>query len=209
MDDFMLDCGNIVDVSPIIDDVFKKNLEKRILILNQYINEDLIEKYVISIWQWNLEDVKIPPANRKPILLIINTVGGDVYPGLALTDIMLQSETPIYTLGMGLVASMGYTIYLAGKKRYSFQNTTYLQHDGAITLANSAGKAKDAMMHFEQLAERDRNYILSRTTMPTEIYEKNKEREFYMDSEIAKSYGVVHEIIGLDITLKDLLSYFV
>ena len=62
------------------------------------------------------------------------------------------------------------------------------------------------MAFFDDMDERIKQYVLERTDMDEKTYDKNENRELYMYADKAKEYGVVHKIIGEDITLKQILK---
>lgn len=66
---------------------------------------------------------------RKPIQLFISSCGGSVYDGLALVDVIKQSNTPVHTISIGSSMSMGLWVYLAGHKRFVGENSTLMYHD--------------------------------------------------------------------------------
>lgn len=68
--------------------------------------------------------------NYNKIQLIINTPGGDLPAAFALCDVMQGSKIPIYTIGLGLIASAGLLIFMAGKRghRNVTTNTMLLSH---------------------------------------------------------------------------------
>lgn len=205
---------DIIDLSSIINDdeagIYDKLsagfLQKRILIFNQDVTAMVIDDAISWILQWNIEDVLIPKKERVPITIFIHSYGGDMYAAGPMMDIIRSSETPIRVVGLGLIASAAYLIYLAADERYAFNNSIFLQHDGEIDLSNSSGKAKDTMEFFDGMNERTKQFVLERTTMDEDTYDRNVNREFYMYSDKAQEYGVVHKIIGKDITLKQLLK---
>jgi len=88
--------------------------------------------------QWimnhNLADNRLPQ-----LTLIINSPGGDVHAAFALIDTMKASTIPIKTVGLGLIASCGFLIFIAGKKgsRILTPNTSILSHQYSW---GSAGK---------------------------------------------------------------------
>src|SRR6056300_271875 len=88
--------------------------------------------------QWimnhNLADTRLPK-----LTLIINSPGGDVHAAFALIDTMKASTIPIKTVGLGLIASCGFLIFIAGKKgsRILTPNTSILSHQYSW---GSAGK---------------------------------------------------------------------
>ena len=88
--------------------------------------------------QWimnhNLADTRLPQ-----LTIIINSPGGDVHAAFALIDTMKASTIPIKTVGLGLIASCGFLIFIAGKKgsRILTPNTSILSHQYSW---GSAGK---------------------------------------------------------------------
>jgi ATP-dependent Clp protease protease subunit len=82
----------------------------------------------------NLADTRLPK-----LTLIINSPGGDVHAAFALIDTMKASSIPIKTVGLGLIASCGFLIFIAGTKgsRILTPNTSILSHQYSW---GSAGK---------------------------------------------------------------------
>lgn len=66
----------------------------------------------------------------KQIKMIINSEGGDLTSCFALIDTMKGSKVPIYTYGLGQIASCGLLTFIAGRKgnRYITKNTSILSH---------------------------------------------------------------------------------
>ena len=207
MDTCIVDLSSIIngDDNVIFDKLYASFLQNRILIFNQDVDFRIIEDAVAWIIQWNIEDLCLSKKDRKPITIFIHSWGGDPLSANSLVDTIQTSETPIRVVGLGFIASAAYLIYLSADERYAFKNSVFLQHDGEINLENSSGKAKDTMAFFDEMNEHIKQYILDRTTMDEKVYNKNEGREFYMYAEEAKEYGIVHKIIGKDISLKQIL----
>lgn len=189
------------------EEIIKENLEKRILVLNDEINETVLENYILYILKWNREDKEagIPVTSRKVITIYINSPGGSSMDGFSMVDVMLQSITPIRTICFGLAASMGYHIMLAGKERISFKNSIMLQHDGEVAVQNSTSKARDTMNFFENMERRTKQYVLERTHMTEEFYDKIYDQEYWMYADEAKELGCIDKIIGEDISFDEIL----
>lgn len=188
-----------------MSEILKDCIDHRVLVLNQEIDDAVIDNYMLYIMKWNREDKNIPVEKRNPIYLYINSVGGDIWSGFALLDAILSSETKVIGVGMGLVASMAYYIYIACHERYAFKNTVLLQHDGVTTVSNTSSKAKDAMKFFDTMNEQVREFVISHTKISVEFYESIYEKEYYMYAAEAKSLGCVDKIIGVDCNLSDIL----
>ena len=189
--------------------IMRENYDNRTLILNCGINEEVIEYYVMYILKWNREDAGLSDEARKDpkrvITIVINSPGGSMMDAWSLIDACLASKTPIRTIGMGMVASAGYKIFLAGDERYAFSHTSFLMHDGETSIENSSSKAKQTMKFFDSMDERSKRYVLEQTNMTEEFYDSIWEQEFWFWPDQGKELGVVHKIIGEDCELEDLL----
>lgn len=188
----------------VYDDLMKYYTDRRVLIINKDIDNSVIESYAIRILRWNDEDKNTLPEKRHPITLLIHSCGGDLFSTLFLIDIIKQSKTPICTVGMGLVASAAYYIYINGHKRLAFENTVFLQHDGTISIADSNSKVKDFMAFNDLMEERIKESILTQTKIDADFYDKTFDKEYYFFANKGKELGVVDKIIGQDIELVDI-----
>lgn len=190
----------------ILDDKFYlEDLSQRKLYINTEIDECIIDDIVYQILRFNSEDKGKPVEERKPILLYISSRGGSVIDGYALIDTILNSKTPVYTINLSYCYSMGLLIFLAGTKRFATSNATFLLHDGQNFLYNSSAKLKDAMLFEEQRENRIKEYVLSRSKLTCEKYDKNYRVELYMFANKAKEIGFVDSIVGEDCTIDEVI----
>ncbi len=180
-------------------DVFvREDLKNRVLLINEQITDLVVDEQVMCILRWNMEDRDLPIDKRKPITIYINSEGGSSFDGQALIDVILASKTKIKTVGIGMVASMAYLIYLAGDERIAFSNTCFLQHEGETTVGGVTSKARDTMEFFDDMEERTKNFILSRTSITDEKYDAVYKKEWWMYAQEAKKYNIVDKVIGED-----------
>ena len=96
-----------------------------VYILMEEINMESCRNCIQWIMNHNLADTRLPK-----LTLIINSPGGDVHAAFALIDTMKASSIPIKTVGLGLIASCGFLIFIAGTKgsRILTPNTSILSH---------------------------------------------------------------------------------
>ena len=180
-------------------------LDNRVLVFNRGVDESLVEDMILYILKWNREDIDIPVEKRRPITLLIHSLGGDVFASNALVNVLLSSKTPTRSVALGLVASAAYDIYLACEERIAFSTSIFLQHDGGLELSTSSKKMKEIVDFFlKAMAQRDKDLILSRTNMEEEFYDNIYGEEFYFYADKAKELGVVHKIIGEDIEIGEI-----
>lgn len=133
--------------------------------------------------------------------------GGDVYSGYGLISAMQDSITPIYTINQGMCASMAFLIFLAGSKRYSMRNSTFLMHDGSNgAFIESASKLRDRIEYETgQLEQLTKKFVLEHTTIDDKFYDEKYRVEWYMLPEEAKSHRICDYIIGKDCTLDEII----
>lgn len=188
-----------------IDEVYEENLKQRKIILNQQIDENVVETVTMQILKWNTEDIGSSVKERIPIKLYINSVGGDVFNGLNLCDVIKNSVTPVYGIVMGYAYSMGGVIFLSTHKKYMFESSSLLIHDGNTSLSGSAGKVKDLQKFYEKVDGRLKNIIVGNSKMTSEEYDENYDRELYLLADECKEKGICDYIIGQDCSIEEIL----
>lgn len=189
-----------------VDEYFYlQEVKQRKLYLVDDIDQNTIDGIIRFIILYNSVDKGVPRLERKPIVLYISSCGGDVDAGFALIDAIEASKTPVVTVNIGRAYSMGFLTMLAGHERYATKNAKFLLHDGTNVVWDSGAKAQDRMKFDERVEKRIREYVLSRTSITREDYEKNYRVEWYMFAEEAQNKGVIHYIIGQDADIDEVV----
>ena len=102
--------------------------ENGVLHMDKEFNQDNCMPLVKMIMEYNLM-----PTDKAPeiIHLYINSPGGYVDSCMHLIDVIKQSRIPVYTYGMGSIASCGVMLMMSGVKghRYLTQNTAVMSHE--------------------------------------------------------------------------------
>jgi ATP-dependent Clp protease protease subunit len=182
-------------VPPFIDYAYWSNLQNRKIIFNDEVNVHVVERIMMQILRFNEEDKDIPAEQRKPIEIYIHSGGGDVFTGLSLLSIIEKSITPVHTYVLGIAGSMAGLIYMAGHRRFAYENSIILIHDGSLSLQSSSKKAKQIMEFYDEVDSVIKRFILKQTKITEEIYEEKCTEEFFMFAPKAKELGIVDEII--------------
>lgn len=182
-------------------------LKERRLYINSEIDDAVIDTIVFHIMNYNREDKGIDAKDRKPIILYINSPGGSVYSGYALISTMQCSKTPIYTVNQRMCASMAFLIFLAGSKRFSMCNSTFLMHDGSNGIGfESASKLRDRIEYETgQLEQHTKQFVLSRTSIDDKFYDDKYRVEWYMLPHEAKEHSICDYIVGEDCDLDEII----
>jgi ATP-dependent Clp protease, protease subunit len=171
-----------------------KFLEQRKIIISSSINQRVAEKVIKLLFYLDSVD------NKKPIIVIINSPGGDVFSGFAIFDIMRAIQAPVITLVAGFAASMGSIIMLGAKKgkRYATANSKILIHQPLIA-GVFEGRATDIEIQADEIQEtKDRiiNLYVEETGKNRERIAEDIEVDCWMTAEKAKEYGLIDKIIS-------------
>lgn len=204
--DIEVDLGKLLTDGRAIEEIFYlKDLQQRKLFLTEDINQYSVADIVKHIMQLNKEDYGLEPEKRQPILLYLNSDGGEVDPGFELIDVICNSKTPVYTINLGYQYSMGFLIGLAGHKRFATPNAKFLMHDGSNLAYNSGAKVQDQMEFQRRVERRIKQYILSKSKLTAEEYDSKFRVEWYLFADEAKEKGFVDFIIGQDCDIDDVI----
>lgn len=135
--------------------------------------------------------------HNKEIKLYINTPGGSVTAGLAIYDTMQYVKCPISTVCIGLAGSMGATLLAAGAKgkRFSLPNSEILLHQVAGGVTGEAIEIEITARQIIKIKEKLNKILARHTGQPFEKIEKDTDRDFYLNAEEAKEYGIIDEVI--------------
>ena len=155
-----------------------------------------IDELVELIMFFNQEDKELPVEDRDPIILYINSPGGDTEAGFALVDAIKLSKTPVHTVAYGSCESMAFLIFIAGDKRFVFPRTTLLMHDGQMLLHGTPKQVQD-WSDFSKRFEKEvvKPYVLKNSKMNATEYARRVNKENCMLPEDAIKYGFADEIV--------------
>ncbi|SNX52959.1 ATP-dependent Clp endopeptidase proteolytic subunit ClpP [Thermoanaerobacterium sp. RBIITD] len=172
-------------------DIFSRLLKDRIVFLGDEINDVTASLVVAQLLFLEGEDPD------KDIWLYINSPGGSISSGFAIYDTMQYIKPDVVTMCVGMAASMGAFLLAAGAKgkRFALPNSEIMIHQ---PLGGTQGQATDIKIHAERIIKmKDKlNKILSeRTGQPLEKIQRDTERDFFMDPDEAKAYGLIDDIL--------------
>jgi ATP-dependent Clp protease protease subunit len=173
---------------------YYKRLENREIFINDNISEDTMG-VAMHIMKWNRDDKDLPVESRKPIRIWVNSDGGCLNTTMHIIDAIGLSKTPVHTIGMGKAYSSGGMLLMAGHKRYIFPHTCCLIHDGSSGAVGDTGKVMDSLEFTKGTESRVRDYILSKTAISPELFDRNYRRDWFMFSDDIIKYSIADKII--------------
>lgn len=154
-----------------------------------------ILEYVKMIAHWNEEDNGIPIEDRKPIWVYIFCYGGELEYMWAMIDAIEMSETPVYTVNVGLAGSAGSLIFMAGKKRFMTKNAKVVIHEGSAQLHGDAIKVLDAASTYKEDLTQMKEFILSHTRIDTRQLNKKRANDWTLDAKYCLENGVCDTVV--------------
>jgi ATP-dependent Clp protease protease subunit len=171
-------------------DIYSRLLADRIVFLGYPITDD-VANYIIG--QMMFLEAEDPD---KDINLYINSPGGSVTAGLAIYDTMQYIKPDICTICIGQAASMGAVLMSAGSKgkRYALPYSRFLLHQ---LTAGVQGQATDIDIQAREvirIGDIIDEILVKHTGQPIEVIRRDSDRDFYMDAQEAKAYGLIDEI---------------
>ena len=134
---------------------------------------------------------------EKEITMYINSPGGSVTAGLAIYDTMQYVKCDVQTICMGQAASMG-AILLAGGtvgKRYALPSSRVMIHQ---PWGGAQGQASDIAIQAKEIGRLKKlsiKYFSQQTGKSEADVAADMERDFYMDADEAKAYGIIDHIM--------------
>ncbi|MBC7533649.1 MAG: ATP-dependent Clp protease proteolytic subunit [Oligoflexus sp.] len=171
-----------------------KLLEKRVIFVSEGINSAVAKKVVNNLLAMDAQD------SSKPIYMYLNSPGGEVNSGFAIYDTMRFINSEVRVICTGLTASIG-TIILLGapkKHRYTMANTRFLIHQPLIG-GHIQGQASDLEITAREIIKtRSKiNHLLAEECgQPLSKVEEDTVRDYWMNAEEAKTYGLVTKIVA-------------
>ena len=183
------------DYSP-LEVLDKYHFLDRKLYLNNEIDEKVASAFLEKIQFWNAEDDfnNVPVEDRGVIQIYINTPGGSLLDTWQIIDAIQGSKTPVVTIVTGVAYSAGFFITLAGHERYAFPHASFLFHQGSNLIVGDAHKAIQQADNYKDMLKILKKYVLKHTKITSDIYDKHKPDDWYINTAQALKYGIIDGI---------------
>ena len=172
-------------------DIYSRMLRERVIFLVGPVNDHAANLVVAQLLFLESENPD------KDISLYINSPGGSVSAGLSIFDTMQFIKPDVSTLCMGIAASMGSFLLMAGAKgkRMALPNSRVMIHQPS---GGAQGQATDIEIHAREILktrEQLNKIYAERTGQTIEKIRSDMERDMFMDPIEAKAYGLVDQVL--------------
>jgi len=172
-------------------DVFSRLMMDRIIFMGTGIDD-----YVSNIIMAQLLFLDSADRNRD-IQIYVNSPGGSVYAGLGIYDTMQYVEPNVATCCVGMAASMAAVLLCAGEKgkRSALKHSRVMIHQ---PMGGAQGQVSEIEITYKEIVKLKKelyDIIANHSGQPFEKVEHDSDRDYWMTSEEAKSYGMIDEVL--------------
>ena len=172
-------------------DIYSRLLKDRIIFLGGEIEDHMANLIIAQLLFLESEDPD------RDIHLYVNSPGGVVTAGMAIYDTMQYLKAPVSTICVGQAASMGAVLLAAGEpgKRFALPHARIMIHQ---PLGGFQGQATDIGIHAKEILrmrESLNGLLAKHTGQDIDTIAADTERDFFMDSETARNYGIIDSIV--------------
>lgn len=172
-------------------DIYSLLLKERIIMLHGEINDNISSNVIAQLLYLSSVDP------NKDIYIYINSVGGSITSGMAIYDTMRYIKCDVNTICVGMCASMAAFLLAAGTKgkRYALENSEVMIHQPSGGANGVASDIIIAANRINKLKEKLTYLLALNTNQPYEKIKTDTERDYFMDANEAKEYGIVDNVI--------------
>ena len=172
-------------------DIYSRLLRERIVFLGTQVTDDVASLIVAQLLFLEADDPD------KDITFYINSPGGSVTAGMAISDTMQYIRCDVATLCMGQAASMGALLLASGAKgkRYALPNARILIPQ---PMGGFQGQASDIAIHAKEilsLRAKLNEIMAHHTGQPVERIERDTDRDNFLSADEAMAYGLIDKVL--------------
>ncbi|HEX5430033.1 MAG TPA: ATP-dependent Clp protease proteolytic subunit [Patescibacteria group bacterium] len=173
-------------------DIYSRLLRENIIFLGDVIDDHIANLVIAQLLFLDAENPK------KDIRLYINSPGGSVTAAMAIYDTMQYVKPDVSTVCIGQAASAAAVLLAAGKpgKRIALPNGRIMLHQ--VMIQGLGGQATDIEIHTREVLRTKNqinNILVKHTGQALKKIETDTDRDFFMDPNEAKNYGIIDKVI--------------
>jgi|TARA_B110000305_G_scaffold242106_1_gene319956 ATP-dependent Clp protease protease subunit len=173
-------------------DIYSRLLKERVIFMVGQVEDHMANLIVAQLLFLESENPD------KDIHLYINSPGGSVTAGMSIYDTMQFIKPDVSTLCIGQACSMGAFLLTGGAKgkRFALPNSRMMIHQ---PLGGFSGQASDIDIHAREILkirEKLNSLLAHHTGQTMKNISKDTDRDRFMDSEEAKKYGLIDEVLA-------------
>lgn len=165
--------------------------KKRLLEIKEQI-DDPSERFVGLI-------TELSKDSKEPIFILLDSPGGSVLVGEKILTAIESSDAPVYTVCVGMCASMAAVIHQHGVKRYALDRSVLMFHDASGGMFGKLSEMKSLLSMFQRKLDKTNTYIASRAGLKLEEFKQLQSNNLWIDAEDAKEKRFVDDLVRLKV----------
>ena len=171
-------------------DIYSRLLKDRIIFLSGEITDEVANTIVSEL-------LYLDSINHNDISLYINSPGGSITSGMAIMDTMNYIKSDVSTICIGIAASMAAFLLSCGQKekRYILPNAEVMIHQPLGGVNGQATEIKIAAERILKLKDKLNKLLSENTNKPLEKVQIDTDRDYFMNANEAKEYGIIDKIL--------------
>jgi ATP-dependent Clp protease, protease subunit len=171
-------------------DIFSRLMKERIIVVGEAIDHYVSNRVIASLLYLDHEA-------KKDIYFYINSPGGIVTDGLAMYDTMKALRSDVVTICVGQACSMGAFLLAGGThgKRLSLPRSRIMIHQVSSGAEGTVKDLKISVNESDRLNEIIAEIMAANCNQPLAKIKVDIDRDFFMDANEAKAYGIIDDII--------------
>jgi len=184
---------------------YQQFLSKGIIFLQGEIEEEMSFEFAHELIHVTRLDPPMDGDRKKPIWVILDSPGGDVFAGFAIHDMIrsaVAGGAEINILGKGLMASMATVVLQAATKRFTLPYTQFLVHEVSQSIFEIGEKVSEGEERVEESKRINRivmGIIAKRVGMNVDdLIKISKKKDCWFDADGALKlgeHGLVDQVI--------------
>jgi ATP-dependent Clp protease protease subunit len=173
-------------------DIYSRLLKDRIIMIGDEIDDQVANSVIAQLLFLESDNPE------KDISIYINSPGGSTSAGFAIFDTMDHIKPDVSTICMGMAASFGALLLLAGTKgkRYALPNSEIMIHQPLGGVKGQATEIEISAKRILKLREHINEIIAERTGQSVDKVAKDSDRDYYMSAQEALEYGLIDKVIS-------------
>ena len=174
---------------------YYNDFKNRIIWLDSEVDSEALD-IISKIIYWNREDKDIPIEERKPIKIYFLSPGGELEIEQAIVSAIHLSKTPVWAVGMGMVASAASLIYLSCSRRLALPNTYFIFHQGSCSnVSGNFDEVQAAMEDYKRSVEKLTTFYIENTDYSEEDVRSKITHDWYIYLDEAIKKHIVTDIV--------------
>ena len=136
-------------------------------------------------------------SEREPIKLYINSIGGGLDAAITIMNSIQISKTPVYTFNIGSVYKESFLVYIAGHKRYTYPNSTFMFTDAIFQKPveeDNESTFYSKNMILTSIQNTMKTFLIDKTSITEAQYDKHCKNEWWFNTEDAFKIHICNEI---------------